>query len=100
MKIAVIGTNDISGGAARAMYQLHEGLRLIGEDSKILCKSKKSDDLNSIQVQGLIHNHLLNEKEIFKFEGLQQYINHNRTELSNTIFSYPYLGINIAEHLG
>ena len=44
MKIIHINTNDIQGGAARAAYRIHKGLRGIGMDSKMLVQSKTSDD--------------------------------------------------------
>jgi glycosyltransferase involved in cell wall biosynthesis len=44
MKILHISTFDIVGGAARATYRLHQGLMLLGHDSKMLVKVKKSDD--------------------------------------------------------
>ena len=44
MKILNINTSDISGGAARAAYRLHQGLKLIGLDSQMLVQNKVSDD--------------------------------------------------------
>jgi len=44
MKILHINTYDISGGAARAAYRLHQGLRQINLDSKMLVQDKKGDD--------------------------------------------------------
>lgn len=45
MKVLHLCTRDISGGAARATYRLHTGLRKIGVDSWILVQNKQSDDL-------------------------------------------------------
>lgn len=44
MKIIHVSTNDISGGAARAAYRLHTGLRKVGVDSWVIVQSKKSDN--------------------------------------------------------
>jgi glycosyltransferase involved in cell wall biosynthesis len=44
MKILHICSNDTSGGAARAAYRLHTGLRKSGIDSYMLVQDKKSDD--------------------------------------------------------
>jgi glycosyltransferase involved in cell wall biosynthesis len=44
MKPLLINTSDIEGGAARAAYRLHTGLRNIGIDSTMLVQSKSSDD--------------------------------------------------------
>ncbi len=44
VKVVVLNTFDISGGAARAAYRVHVGLRRIGVDSTMLVKFKASDD--------------------------------------------------------
>ncbi|MEM6631783.1 MAG: glycosyltransferase family 4 protein [Bacteroidota bacterium] len=44
MKILIISTSDIGGGAAIAAYRLHEGLRNVGADSQMLVVHKQSDD--------------------------------------------------------
>jgi glycosyltransferase involved in cell wall biosynthesis len=40
----ILSTYDIQGGAARAAYRLHQGLRSIGVDSQILTNHQTSDD--------------------------------------------------------
>ena len=44
MKIASISTFDNQGGAARAAFRLHQGLKQIDVESWILCQSKFSQD--------------------------------------------------------
>lgn len=44
MKILIINTHDISGGAARASYRLHQALLESGVESRMLVHSKKSVD--------------------------------------------------------
>jgi hypothetical protein len=44
MKILIINTYDISGGAARAAYPLHQALLESGVESRMLVQSKKSAD--------------------------------------------------------
>ena len=44
MKIVHIATSDISGGAARAAYRLHSGLRLLNLESSMLVANRSSDD--------------------------------------------------------
>ena len=44
MKSLLINTFDIRGGAARAAYRLHNGLRMIGINSQMLVQEKTSDD--------------------------------------------------------
>ncbi len=44
MKIVHVSSWDIAGGAARAAYRLHCGLRQIGEDSAMFVRERRSDD--------------------------------------------------------
>ncbi|MDD2338776.1 MAG: glycosyltransferase family 4 protein [Methanosarcina sp.] len=44
MKVLIVNTYDISGGAARAAYRLHQALQSEGVESHMLVQSKKSDD--------------------------------------------------------
>ena len=44
MKILSLSTSDLSGGAGKASFRLHQGLRQIGMDSWILVQDKRSDD--------------------------------------------------------
>jgi len=46
LRITQVSTNDISGGAARAAYRLHTGLRKLGVDSQMLVAHKASEDSN------------------------------------------------------
>jgi hypothetical protein len=44
MKVAILSTSDINGGAARAAYRLHQGLQSTGVDSQMLVQDKSSND--------------------------------------------------------
>lgn len=44
MKVLMLATHDLSGGAARASYRIHRGLREAGVDSRLLVRFKSSDD--------------------------------------------------------
>lgn len=48
MKVLIVNTSDIVGGAARAAYRLHKALLSQGVDSHILVKDKQSDDYTVI----------------------------------------------------
>jgi glycosyltransferase involved in cell wall biosynthesis len=48
MNILHISTSDIDGGAARAAYRLHRGLKNLNLDSKMLVKEKSSNDISVI----------------------------------------------------
>ena len=52
MKVSVVSTNDISGGAARGAYRLHKGLLSIGVDSTMLVREKDTDDKSVIRIAG------------------------------------------------
>lgn len=44
MKVLLLSTTDIHGGAARAAYQLHQGLQIINVSSQMLVQTRLSDD--------------------------------------------------------
>lgn len=46
IRVLHLSTSDLEGGAARAAYRLHKGLRETGIDSRMLVKNKKSSDEN------------------------------------------------------
>ncbi|MDR5886702.1 glycosyltransferase family 4 protein [Vreelandella janggokensis] len=48
MKILMVNTSDIEGGAARAAYRLHRALLAEGVDSQMLVQRKVSDDITVI----------------------------------------------------
>ncbi len=95
MNVALIGTNDISGGAARAMYRLHLGLQNINVNSYILSKNKKSADKKVIKINPTFDKK--NNPDIEKEKWIQEeYINNGRSELSNTLFTFPYPGYDLS----
>lgn len=54
MKILLINTLDINGGAARATYRLLKGLRNIGVDAHLLVQQKTSDEFFVIKPEDSI----------------------------------------------
>ena len=48
MKVSIISSYDLNGGAARATYRLHKGLNKIAVDSQIVAQVKQSQDLKVI----------------------------------------------------
>ncbi|AFZ35026.1 glycosyl transferase group 1 [Stanieria cyanosphaera PCC 7437] len=44
MKVLLINHSDLAGGAARAAYRLHQGLKQLSVDSQMLVQQKLSDD--------------------------------------------------------
>lgn len=58
MKILIVNTSDIQGGAARAAYRLHKALLAEGVDSQMLVQSKASDDFTVLGPQTKIQKAL------------------------------------------
>jgi len=48
MKVLIVNSSDIQGGAARAAYRLHNSLLNRGIDSRMLVQNKLSDDYTVI----------------------------------------------------
>jgi glycosyltransferase involved in cell wall biosynthesis len=96
MKIIQVSTYDIEGGAAIASYRLHRGLRKMGEECRMLVRHKSSVDDTVIRVLPRQQT----EQEVQEFflrtviQGLS--IDSNRTDISNTMFTLPYPGYDIA----
>lgn len=44
MKVLSVSTSDVAGGAARAAYRIHEGVRALGVDCSMFVKHKGSKD--------------------------------------------------------
>jgi glycosyltransferase involved in cell wall biosynthesis len=60
MKIALLSTHDLQGGAAISAYRLHQGLRNHGHDSIMFVQSKTSND-TSVRTDGNRWHRLLNQ---------------------------------------
>lgn len=120
MKIVHFSTFDIQGGAARAAYRLHQGLLAIGKDSRLLCRYKASSDSlvsqyqpNTSQNESQCFNHDNNEQisldkisegaiapasQCYNDLTQKYYIDYNRTEISNTLFSLGYSGYDVSHN--
>ncbi|BAY34693.1 putative glucosyltransferase [Nostoc carneum NIES-2107] len=58
MKSLILSTFDINGGAARAAYRLHQGLRKINIDSQMLVQYKTSSDRTVMSYQNKLEKWL------------------------------------------
>lgn len=58
MKILIVNTSDIHGGAAIAAFRLMNALNTNGENAKMLVRDKFSENENVIQVGGKLKNRL------------------------------------------
>jgi glycosyltransferase involved in cell wall biosynthesis len=93
MKVVIISTNDCEGGAARAAFRLHRGLRAAGVESSMLVSSKTSS-LDSVQ-----QVHPVPARDAFFWDLLQMHAVHfNRTPVSNTYFSLCQRGTDVSTH--
>ncbi|MGE4511221.1 MAG: glycosyltransferase family 4 protein [Sulfurimonadaceae bacterium] len=87
MKILIVNTSDIQGGAAKAAYRLHKALLNSGVDSQMLVQNKSSDDYRVITQDNKI-------KKIFSklrafFDSLPARLYKERTQ---TLFSPSLIG--------
>ena len=94
MHVILINTWDVFGGAARAAHRLYTGLRQAGVHASYLVSDKRSNDRHILEL----------ERERCKLDALEgavqrNYINGNRSRLSNTYFSFTLNGAPVAESL-
>jgi glycosyltransferase involved in cell wall biosynthesis len=93
MKIAIISTFEYLGGASIAARRLCKGLRQIGENAVMLVRDKKT---NQDFVYKVVPTAAHFEEKQLVFKKIQhQYVDRNRSDLSNTWFSLPYPGYDI-----
>ncbi|TBR58672.1 glycosyl transferase [Westiellopsis prolifica IICB1] len=86
MKILLLSTQDISGGAARASYRLHKGLQNIGINSQMLVQEKNSDDKTVLAPRIRMFQGLARSKLTFDTLPLKFY-----RQRSENIFSLQWL---------
>lgn len=94
MKVLSIATNDVLGGAARAAYRLHTGLRAAGVDASMLVRWRHSGDPTVVAVGDLADEEsLVRERELRR-----RWVRDNRTDRTDTLFSLPLSELAIVEH--
>lgn len=93
MKILQISTSDLQGGAARACYRLVKGLRNMGEMCDLLVM-QKTTDYDFIHSINITHD-VFTQNLPFSRYIQENYIDKQRTELSNTLFSSSYSGFDV-----
>ncbi len=61
-----VGTRDIEGGAAIAAWRLHEGLKLLGVDSRVVCilRSSRSPDVSRLSTPWLHASDLYHQQRV------------------------------------
>lgn len=87
MKILIVNTSDMGGGAARAAYRLHRALLDIGVDSKMLVQVKSSDDYTVIGPTKKVRKAINRFRPILDSFPVRRYKNR-----SKTLFSPSWVG--------
>ncbi|MCI0470061.1 MAG: glycosyltransferase [Candidatus Aminicenantes bacterium] len=95
MKIAVISKKDIRGGAARAAARLFQGLCSIEPQVYMLVKKKESHERNIIPIIIDSKEYKNDERKLLDLE--EKHIKQNRTPISDSAFTIPYPGCNLAQ---
>lgn len=86
MKILIVNTSDIQGGAARAAYRLHKALLAEGVDSQMLVQSKASDDFTVLGPQTKFQKAIYKIRPTLDSLPVQGY-----KDRTNTLFSPAWL---------
>ena len=87
MKILIINTSDIQGGAARAAYRLHKSLLAQDVDSQMLVQSKTSDDFTVINENKKVRKYFNKLRPVIDSIPTRSYKNK-----TNTLFSPSWFG--------
>ena len=82
MKILLVNTLDINGGAARAAYRLHQALLSSGQDSQMLVQYKASDDHTVIRLDSSLQKTRAKISPILDAYPLKRYPNRTMTPFS------------------
>ena len=82
MKILLVNTSDINGGAARAAYRLHHALLNAGIDSQMLVQAKTSDDYTVLAGDTKIQKGLAKLRPTLDSLPVQFYKNRTKTLFS------------------
>jgi len=82
MKVLIVNTYDIQGGAARAAYRLHRALIDAGIDSYMLVQSKASDDYTVIGPTTKIQKAIAKMRPTLDQIPVQFYKNRTKTPFS------------------
>lgn len=93
-----INQADISGGAARAAYRLHLGIRGLGHVSRMVVLSKASNDPDVHLALPLDQSPVAGAASPYQLKEFVQrrYVKPRRTAISNTLFSLGYPGLDLS----
>lgn len=82
MKVLIVNTSDIQGGAARAAYRLHKALLNSDVDSQMLVQNKSSDDYTVVTETGKIKKYINKLRPIIDSIPTKFYKNKTKTLFS------------------
>lgn len=91
LKVAIFSTEDIHGGAARASARLGYGLLKDNRVDLTYYVKNKKEDVPTTKFLESNDNMLIDVEQMVQ----HHYINTNRTDLSNTFFSFSYNGVKL-----
>ena len=89
MKILIVNTSDIQGGAARAAYRLHRSLLAQGVDSNMLVQSKSSDDFTVFGPQTIFQKATAKMRPTLDSIPVRRYPERTRTLFSPSWVPFP-----------
>ena len=88
MKILIVSTYDMAGGASRSSYRLHKSLLSAGIDSQILVQNKFSSDHTVVEVNSKIERKFANVRPFIDYLPLRLYKNRTDTLFSPSYFPF------------
>lgn len=94
MRVVHLSTADVRGGAARSAHRLHRALLDAGIESRMLVLNRYSTDKEVTRANVDIGAPLLREARW----GQKYFIDANRTEKTNSYFSLPLPGFDLASN--
>lgn len=100
MSVVHVNTADIHGGAARAAYRLHNGMIENDVSSFMVVRHQRLGEAGIIRAIPREDERGDSRDAIFKLQTehvQKQLINKRRSDVSGTIFSFPYPGLDLID---
>lgn len=91
MKILIVNTSDIEGGAARAAYRLHKSLLALHVESQMLVQSKSSDDFTVISEDGKVAKYFNKLRPILDSLHVRIYKERTQTPFSPSEIGFSHI---------
>ena len=88
MKILIVNTSNINGGAARAAYRIHKALLGSGVDSQMLVQGKSSDDYTVIVAGTKVQKAMAKLRPTLDSLPVRRYKNRTKTLFSPSWFGF------------